>query len=221
MPATAITKEEMAAALKGKVPFNIKSVEDSPIDGFYQIITDKGLVYVDHKAEHIIAGNIFSVAGKLKNLTLARKTQMNKELLNEFLETAITYPAKKEKYEVTVFTDIDCGYCQKLHQQVEDYNDLGITLNFLAWPRNGLESTTFKKMETVWCEADKLAALDLASKNSYSVPTNTVCTNPVEAHYNFGKSLGVKGTPAVYTSDVIKLSAYLSPKDMLTKLENR
>jgi len=215
--AQAMTKKEVGILLKDKVPFIIKSVEDSPLIGFYQIVTDKGLVYVDHKGEHLITGNIFSVKGGLKNLTDIRKQKLNKERFAEYKETAITYKAKNEQFKVTVFTDISCGYCQKLHEQVPEYNKLGITISFLAWPRNGLDSSIFKKMETVWCEKDQLSALDKASKNAYEVDEDATCTNPVEAHYNFGKILGIKGTPAVY-SEGRKLSAYLPPNEMLQKL---
>lgn len=224
---TAMTKQELAISLKDNAPFNIESIEDSPIKGVYQMITDKGLIYAPHDGKHLIVGTIYKVSDPLVNLTKERKTKMNSDLLNEYQPTSISYPAKDEKYSISIFTDIDCGYCRKLHAQVEDYNKLGITLNFLAFPRSGLadprtkrETSTYKRMKTVWCEDDQKTALTLAAENSSLISMDSTCVNPVEAHYNLGKTLGVKGTPAMFTSKATLISGYVEPQELLKRLDS-
>jgi thiol:disulfide interchange protein DsbC len=226
LSANSLTQEEretMINNINQKALFTVKNLEESSVENMYLLDTSKGLFYATKDGKHLFAGNLFSLDGGVVNLTAKYKTKQAQSKFSEYKDTMITYKAKEEKHSVYVFTDITCGYCKKLHDQIDDYNDLGITVNYIAYPRNGLGrngegTSTSKKMDTIWCEDDKKVALDTAIKAPYTVPTNTQCTSPVEAHYNLGQALGVGGTPAIYASTGKKISAYLSPEKLLAEI---
>jgi thiol:disulfide interchange protein DsbC len=123
------------------------------------------------------------------------------------------------KYRVTVFTDIDCGYCRKLHAQIADYNKAGISIEYLFFPRAGVGSESFDKAVSVWCASDRRKALTDA-KLDKPVASKT-CTNPVRMDYDLGQRIGVDGTPAVYMTDGSYIGGYLSVQDMLARLERK
>ena len=107
----------------------------------------------------------------------------------------ITFPAKDEKHRVIVFTDIDCGYCRKLHQQIAEYNNLGITIDYLFFPRSGPNTPSFDKAVTVWCSADKNKAFTEAKAGVEQ--EKKTCDNPIAADFELGQKIGVTGTPMI------------------------
>ena len=131
----------------------------------------------------------------------------------------ISFKSKNEKYSVTVFTDVDCGYCRKLHNQIEEYNKLGITINYAAFPRSGLGTGSFTKMVNAWCSDNTKLSLTRL-KNNKEVDVNFCDNQPVSKHYAIGKKLGVTGTPAIFSTEGILIPGYLSPEDLLTKLKS-
>ena len=121
----------------------------------------------------------------------------------------ITFPAVGEtKAKIAVFTDIDCGYCRKLHQEVPDMNKLGIEVSYLAYPRAGFGSDSYKKYVSAWCADDKLGAMTLA-KNGKSIPSKN-CDNPVDEQYHLGRAIGISGTPAIVLESGRLIPGYLS-----------
>ena len=128
----------------------------------------------------------------------------------------IIYPAKNEKYVVTVFMDITCHYCHILHQQLKEYNDLGITVRYLAFPRGGMNETA-RQMEAIWTSKDPVFALNEAEKGN--LPKELKAPNIVKRHYDLGVQLGVQGTPSIVTSTGELIGGYLKPKDLLAALK--
>jgi len=165
-------------------------VKDSPVKGLKTAVTDQG---------------IFDVASKF----LADK-------VNALKSEMIIYPAKNEKYVVTVFMDITCHYCHILHQQLKEYNDLGITVRYLAFPRGGMNETA-RQMEAIWTSKDPVFALNEAEKGN--LPKELKAPNIVKRHYDLGIQLGVQGTPSIVTSTGELIGGYLKPKDLLAALK--
>lgn len=124
---------------------------------------------------------------------------MRKQLLEQIPQSQmIVYPAAKEKFQLKVFTDVDCGFCRQLHKNLQSYLDAGITIAYLAFPRAGVGSDGYLKMVNVWCAQDRNAAMT-AEKLGQGLPlTNTQCNNPVASHYQLGQKLGVQGTPSLF-----------------------
>jgi thiol:disulfide interchange protein DsbC len=174
------------------------------------------LVYVSPDGKYVVAGSVWDTQDK-KNITEVRNAEIRRTALAAVpLTKRIVFPAKKEKYIVTVFTDIDCGYCRQLHQQVAEYNNRGISLHYLFFPRAGKGSEGWKHAEAVWCSADPQAALTKAKKGE--AVESKACSNPVEADYELGLQVGVSGTPAIFTADGTQIGGYIPPDQMLARL---
>jgi thiol:disulfide interchange protein DsbC len=118
---------------------------------------------------------------------------------------------------ITVFTDITCGYCHKLHQQMKEYNDLGITVRYLAFPRQGLASQAEKDMKSIWCTADKAKAFDAAMKGDAISPAT--CKTDISKHYELGVQFGIQGTPAIILENGMMIPGYQGPKEMAAMLD--
>ena len=133
-------------------------------------------------------------------------------------ENMIVFKAKIPKYTVTIFTDIDCGYCRKLHSELDQYLAQGITIQYLFFPRAGKGSESYDKAVSVWCADDRNAALTAAKKDQ-KVPTKT-CDNPVDKHMQLGAEFDVKGTPMIVTEQGNILPGYLPAKQLVEALES-
>ena len=129
----------------------------------------------------------------------------------------IVFPAKEQKHVITVFTDIDCGYCRKLHAEMDKYNEEGITVRYLMFPRAGVDSPSYKKAVTVWCSKDQLDAMTRA-KNGENLP-NLTCDNPIQEEYELGQLIGVRGTPAIVMDDGGMLPGYVPAARLAKALE--
>ncbi len=129
----------------------------------------------------------------------------------------ISFVPEDPDYELLVFTDIDCGYCRKLHDQVEAYNDEGIAIHYLAFPRAGPGSHSFDKFVSVWCADDQQSALTLAKSGDEPDPQQ--CDNPIESQYQLGRDVGVTGTPALLTPEGQLIPGYMAPADLRARLD--
>lgn len=186
-------KKVIAARLGGIQKFDI---HPSPIKGLYLIVAPPRVLYISDDAKYIIDGDV-SNAETGEDYTTAYRNASRFAAVEEMKDTMIVFspPKDKVKHTITVFTDMDCYYCQKLHKEMADYNRLGIKVRYLAYPRQGLQSASYKKAVTVWCSKDKKAALTKAKNGEKLKPLS--CDNPVAKHYALGNLLGVHGTPAL------------------------
>ncbi|WP_156501162.1 thioredoxin fold domain-containing protein, partial [Alcanivorax sp. HI0044] len=132
----------------------------------------------------------------------------------------ITYAAEDEKAEVFVFTDITCGYCRKLHRHIDEYMASGVTVHYLAFPRGGPTTKAAASMRHIWCAQDRQQALSDAKLNdTINKAELGECAKPVDEQYELGLTFGVRGTPAIYTTEGKQLGGYLTPEDMLKRLD--
>lgn len=208
---------KIEAAIASLVPgAKIDSIAESQVPGFYQVVLQGQVVYVSADGRYLIQGSVFDIANKTDLTETARAGIRRNALAAAGPEQRIIYKAKDEKYKVTVFTDIDCGYCRRLHQEIPEYNKRGISIEYLWFPRAGVGSEAYDKAVSVWCAPDRNKALDDA-KAGREVPKKT-CDNPVAADYELGQKINVTGTPAVYTVDGTQLGGYLPPEQMLQRL---
>jgi thiol:disulfide interchange protein DsbC len=128
-------------------------------------------------------------------------------------------PKGEVKHTVTIFTDIDCGYCRQLHREMAKINDLGIEVHYLFYPRTGRDTESWEKADKVWCARDRNGALTRA-KLGGEVPEAKCASTPVETHYTLGKRIGVRGTPAVFTENGDYIGGYLAPNSLAKVLED-
>lgn len=205
------------AALKNKLEkLGVKDIEiqSSPIKGLRTVISDQGVFYAEEGGDYLLQGNIYKLSDKgISNVS--NNVLMDK--LNALTSEMIVYPAKNEKHVVTVFMDITCHYCHLLHQQIKEYNDLGITVRYLAFPRGGVETKTASQMEAIFTAKDPAFALNEAENGN--LPKELKTPNIVKKHYNLGIQFGVNGTPTIVTSKGEIIGGYLKPRELLAELE--
>ena len=211
--ATAMASDaEIKSKLQALGAKNIE-VKDSPVKGLKTAVTDQGILYVSENGQYVLQGKMYELTNK-GPVDVAGKLLADK--VNALKNEMIIYPAKNEKYIVTVFMDITCHYCHILHQQVKEYNDLGITVRYLAFPRAGMNETA-RQMEAIWTSKDPVFALNEAEKGN--LPKELKTPNIVKRHYDLGVQLGVQGTPSIVTSTGELIGGYLKPKDLLAALK--
>ena len=200
MATTAFADNAKIIAQLKKLGVEKVEVQDSPLNGLKAAVTDQGILYVSEDGKYVLQGNLYQLtdsgAINLSNKLLVAQVE---NLKNEM----IVYPAKNEKYVVTVFMDITCHYCHILHEQLKQYNDLGITVRYLAFPRGGLSSQAAQQMESIWTDKDPAYALNEA----------------VSKHDQLGLQYGVRGTPSIILPSGELLGGYVPPQELLKILQ--
>lgn len=213
-------KEAMIrAALKAIDPRVVPDrIAPAPMPGFQEVIVSGQVIYFSDDGRYMLQGSLYDVKAK-KDLSQVGLSVLRREALNKVpaSERIVFAPVGIRKYSVSVFTDIECGYCQKLHSEIAEYNKLGIAIEYLAFPRAGLASQDALAMESVWCSVDRRKALTDA-KNGRPVPPKR-CDNPVAAQYKIGQQIGLQGTPMIINSDGVALPGYLPPDKLLEALD--
>ena len=175
-------------------------------------------IYMLPDGEHIILGDIFNISeGEAQSTTEKDKDIFRKNKLNTSNLETIDFLAKKEKYSLTVFTDVDCGYCRKFHNEIDQYNNLGISIKYLAFPRAGIDSESYTKMVSAWCSDQADLSITLLKDNK-SIPSNS-CENSVAEQFELGRTLGITGTPALITQSGKLLPGYVPAQELLMLLQ--
>ena len=198
--------------------FTVHKVEKTALPNIAMFVADQGIFYISYDGEYLIQGSIYSLGDTVANLTEESLAEVRLAGVSNFKNDVITYKAKDEKYVVTVFTDITCGYCRKMHGQIDEYNKRGITVNYLAYPRAGITDRTgqlsqgYKDLRSIWCNEDTASALTRAK--SGSPVAERICKAPIEAQFNFGRQIGVNGTPAIILPDGNMVPGYQPPAQL-------
>lgn len=198
----------------------IESIEESVIDGLFKVyFGDLQPLYVSEDGNYFIYGDLYQIEkGSVKNLSIVDLDNRRKVLLDAIpVEDLIQYKSENQKHNIFVFTDVDCGYCRKFHSQISEYNNLGISVNYAAFPRSGIDGETYQKMVSVWCSDDKKNLLSTLKEDGEI--KSLFCTNqPITEQYNIGKNLGVTGTPAIFTSNGSQIKGYVPPDELIKRL---
>lgn len=202
----------------------VKQAVPTEMPGLVEVVTDQGLFYSSYDGKFLLQGKLYGLGANVRNITEESLAKVRVDGVSEFTQDMIVYPAKDEKHVITVFTDITCGYCRKMHEQMDDYNDKGITVRYLAYPRAGIKDRAgnftqgFKDLRSVWCHEDPNTALTKAKQGS--TVAQRICDKPIEAEFNFGRQVGVNGTPAIITDTGFMLPGYRKPSELLEILES-
>ena len=199
----------------------VQSVKESQIENLFIVdIGDLQPIYASKNGEFFFYGELYAVKGSmLQNTTKDEINIKRKSILDKALseDDFISFKSESEKHKVTIFTDVDCGYCRKFHNEIKDFNDLGITVNYVAFPRSGLDSVSYNKIVTAWCSKDPKSVLT-KMKQGQDVQLSMCQNHPVEAHFLLGQKIGITGTPAIIKSNGELLPGYLPPEELLTRL---
>ena len=192
------------------------TIKPGPVSGMYEIEFGAKVFYTTSDGKYLFMGDLVDM-GTHANLTEARRATIRMRLLDEVGEqNMIVMGPANPKRTLTVFTDVDCGYCAKFHLDVPTLNKEGVKVRYLFYPRTGLQSESYKRAVAVWCADDRVKAIGVA-KAGGKLDMKT-CTNPVEKHYRLGERLDVNGTPTIFLDDGKILPGYIPAPRLLSML---
>ena len=217
-PAVTVADPRIAIAAKmaGVKPEDLHA---TPIPGIYELLRGADAAYVSTDGKYAIIGDLYET-GTNNDLTENRRRDLRLKMLAGIPETQmVVFGPDNPKHTITVFTDMDCAYCRKLHSQISDYNTLGIRVRYIAYPRSGPNTASWTKAEQVWCAADRKTALTDA-KLGKSL-TGKICPdNPVAKEYELGQQFNLQGTPTLILGNGEMVSGYLAPPDLAQELKD-
>jgi len=213
-----LTKEQLASRLNGVA---VEDISDSPLPGIYQVSIGAQVAYVTKDGRYIIRGDIYD-AETSANVSEETRASARVEMLNSvdpasmIVFKPVNVPVK---HKITIFTDVDCGYCRQFHREIDKVTALGIEVHYLFFPRTGPNTESWTKADQVWCAADHNAALTRA-KLGGEIPQVAACNTPVESHYELGRDVGVRGTPAIFSETGELIGGYLPPATLAKLLDD-
>jgi len=207
----------VASGLSKAIPNITKeSISKTPIKGLYQVNVGAQIVYASEDGRYLIQGQMVDLVNRQNMTEKALKLARLEVLAKVDEKTMIIYPATDEKHVVTIFSDIDCGYCRKLHAQISDYTKAGMTVRYLFYPRSGPNTESYFKAVSVWCAKDRNKALTDAKLHDKVV--NKTCENPVDDHMRLAQSFGVTGTPSIIADDGTMVPGFMPAKELIKHL---
>lgn len=210
-------QDQIARKISQAVPgLNVTSVEESEAAGLYRVQSSAGQTfYSTADGQYVLTGDMLKLTSQgVVNVSEQARADARLDKMEAFgAEGVIRFPADgEEKAVISVFTDIDCPYCRKLHEEVPRLNEYGITVNYYAFPRSGPGTASWAKYESVWCSDDQQSAMS-AAKSGERLP-QSACDNPVQAQYQLGQEVGVTGTPAIVLEDGTMVGGYVPARSL-------
>ncbi|HIF18754.1 MAG TPA: bifunctional protein-disulfide isomerase/oxidoreductase DsbC [Cycloclasticus sp.] len=193
-----------------------EQVSKTPVDGLFQVIVGARVIYVSADGRYIIQGEMVDLVNRTNMTETALKLARRSELAKIDEKSMIIFPAKEQKHTITIFSDIDCGYCRKLHAKIDSYTDAGMTVRYLFFPRSGPNTESYFKAVSVWCAKDRNQALTDAKLNNTVV--NKTCDNPIDEHMRLAQAFGVTGTPAIIADDGTMVPGFVPAKELAKHL---
>jgi thiol:disulfide interchange protein DsbC len=195
-----------------------QDVSRSPVDGWYTIHKGSIVAYISADGRYLLQGDLVDLDNQV-NLSENVRTESRRKLISGVNdEQTIVFSPEEVKYSVSIFTDVDCTYCRRLHSQIDQYLALGIEVRYLMYPRNGPASRAWSTAENVWCSSDRQNALTMA-KLDREFETSKCDASIVQDHYVIGRDVGLSGTPAIVLEDGTLIGGYLAPDQLLATLE--
>jgi len=195
------------------------SIKAAALPGMYEAVYGPQIIYISKDGRYMLEGDLYDLKNRL-NLTEFKREIGRAKIVNDIdKKTMIVFApeAGKVKHVISAFTDIDCGYCRKMHKQMPEYNQLGIEFRYLAYPRSGVNTASYFKAVSVWCSEDRQQAMT-QSKAGKKLERKE-CDNPVKAHMAAAKTVGVSGTPTLVLESGRVIPGYVEPKRLLKILE--
>jgi len=198
--------------------FDVSSIQESPMVGIYEVVSNGGILYVNEDGTFIIDGNMIDLSNRT-SVTDKRLGELHMTLLANLSEDdmLVFQPEEPTGRSITVFTDISCGYCQKLHKEMDTFLDSGVAVNYILFPRAGLNTPAADALESVWCNDNPQDAMTVA-KSGGRVPSAT-CDNPMEMHVALAGEVGLRGTPLIYLDTGERVPGY-RPAETLVQMVN-
>ena len=219
-PATATQAADPRVAIAAKLGKDVKpeDLKPSAIPGIYEYMRGTDALYVSSDGRYAVLGDLYETVNNT-DLTDARRRETRLKLLSGIPESQmVVFGPADAKHTITVFTDMDCQYCRRLHSQIDQYNKLGIRVRYIAYPRTGPNTESWTKAVQVWCSADRKTALTQA-KLGKALSTKPCQDNPVQAEYDLGQKFDLQGTPTLVLANGDVIPGYMEPQDLANQLK--
>lgn len=218
-PRSEAPKGDGRAEIARRLDVPVEAVRPSAIAGLYEVAHGGEVVYVTQDGHYVIAGDLYD-SDKGKNLTAVRRAEARADSLKTLSDDdAIIFSPKQPRYTVTVFTDVDCQYCRRLHSDIAEYNRLGVRVRYMFYPRTGPGTDSWHKAESVWCATNRQDALTRAKQGVDLPAPKGACQTPIARTYAVGQELGIRGTPGIFTERGDYVAGYLPPAQLIEKLK--
>jgi thiol:disulfide interchange protein DsbC len=215
-PAGADVRAELASKIPGA---KAEELRPSPIPGLYEMMRGTDVAYVTQDGKYVIAGDLYDLKSN-DNLSETRRRDVRLRMLSDIPESEmLVFAPRDPKYTITVFTDVDCGYCRKLHSQIAEYNRLGMRVRYLFYPRSGPDTESWDKAVEVWCSPRRNEALTRA-KRGEELKVKACGRSPVGRHYDLGQAFALRGTPAIILPSGELLPGYVPPAALADHLKS-
>jgi thiol:disulfide interchange protein DsbC len=220
--ASAAETDAALEAARAEISARFETIEPedigrSPVDGWYTIQKGSVVAYVSGDARYLMQGDMIDLDRQV-NLSEVARNDARRDLMASLSDAdSILFSPAEAKHAVTVFTDIDCTYCRRLHSQINQYLDQGIAVRYLLYPRNGPSSSSWSTSESVWCAANRNDALT-AAKLDRDFATEKCDASMISKHYSLGRKVGLNGTPAIVLEDGTLIGGYLPPEKLSARL---
>lgn len=207
-----------------KLGLEVKDVVPAEIDGLVEVQTSGGILFATPSGDYFLAGTLYKLDGngQYEDVLAKRQAPINAAKIEAFKDSMIEFKADDEKYVVTVFTDITCGYCVRLHSQMKGYNELGITVRYMAYPRQGATGSVADQMAAIWGAEDPQTAMHNGKVNRQFPEKGddyAKYQEIVKQHFALGRELGISGTPAIFLPNGEMVGGYLPPAQLLQRLQ--
>ena len=199
----------------------INFIEESSMPDFYVVnVANNQILYVSKDFKFVLAGEVIALnRGEITSLNDIYENKFIKNIISSIKPNeSIDFISSNERFKLKIFTDVSCSYCRLLHSEIDQYLSNGITINYLAFPRDGLDSEVYKDMVSVWCSLDPKESLNKLKKGGNIESKN--CKNPVEEHFRKGSLIGITGTPTIILEDGTKFSGYIPANELIKILES-
>ncbi|MCC5856301.1 MAG: thioredoxin fold domain-containing protein [Idiomarina sp.] len=200
----------------GLVVENMRPAAELP--GYFQVFTQQGIFYITKDGTRMITGRVYSTGRTAADLTEENLKGIRLDLIAESKGMMIDFPAPTERYRITVFTDHTCPFCRTFHEQLDEYHARGISVQYLAYPRSGLDHDSAVQLNNIWCARDTRAAITNA-KNGRT-PVEASCDADMADHLRLGRQMGVTGTPAIILPNGSLIPGYAPPERLIMELRN-
>ena len=216
--ATAAFADEDLGAVQARISelfpeIQAEHVFASPIEGWYTIRKGAIVAYVSSDGRYLMQGDLIDLDQQV-NLTENSRNDARRDLLASYPEQEmIVFSPEEKRYSISVFTDIDCTFCRRLHNQIDEYLERGIEVRYLLYPRNGPTSASWAVAQQVWCSSDRNSALT-AAKGDRAFDTRECDSQAIGTHYAMGQDVGLTGTPALVLEDGTLISGYVPPAQL-------
>jgi thiol:disulfide interchange protein DsbC len=210
------------AALLKRLPAGskVEDLQPSPVPGLYQYTQGAEVSYLTADGKYFLDGNLYDMDSR-ENLTEVLRTHARLAMISAVPESQmLIFGPKNPLYTITVFTDVDCAYCRKLHSEMAELNRLGVRVRYMFYPRTGPNTESWKKAEVVWCSPDRNEALTRAKAGIAMDMSKTCDGTPVAREYALGQSIGVRGTPAILTENGDYISGYMPPRELVQQIKD-